>query len=286
MISRPRGKKRSATAPTVFAAAALMMALPQERAHAADWPEDILRGTFTSGPAVRWDGINIGAQMGVTNMDTDFGSSTSQQVAYILRDSTLENEAHPSAWTTLPHSVTNGKNYGIFLGYTYQWDQLVLGFDAAYNRPTSLEGQASDTLNRIVTTSDTVQHDVTISARSRIKLVDYATMRMRAGYAMGQFLPYAFVGGAVGRFNYSTSSTVTSNETPPLPTLPYTFGPVTQTSAKDNAIVGGFTAGLGIDIALLPNVFLRGEWEFVGFAQVNGLRSSINTGRVGIGMRF
>ena len=41
-----------------------------------------------------------------------------------------------------------------------------------------------------------------------------------------------------------------------------------------------------MDVALLPNVFLRGEWEYVGFAQVNGIRSSINTGRVGIGMRF
>ena len=43
---------------------------------------------------------------------------------------------------------------------------------------------------------------------SQMKLIDYGTLRGRAGYAFGQFLPYAFFGGAVGRFNYSTSTTV------------------------------------------------------------------------------
>ena len=40
---------------------------------------------------------------------------------------------------------------------------------------------------------------------SSLKLTDYATFRGRAGYAFGQFLPYAFVGAAVGRMNYSTT---------------------------------------------------------------------------------
>ena len=256
----------------------------QSGARAADWPDDILRGSFTPSPTVRWEGLNLGIQTGLTSMDTDFGGSTGQQVAYILRNSTLENEAHPSQWSTLPHNITNSKNYGLFLGYSYQWDQLDLGFDGAYNKMSSAEAQASDSMTRIVTTADTVQHTVTLSASSTMKLVDYATARMRAGYAFGQFLPYAFVGGAVGRFNYTNSSTVRDSQL--LGGVTTVFGPVTQTDAKNNAIVGGFTAGLGIDVALLPNVFLRGEWEYVGFAQVSGIRSSINTGRVAIGMRF
>ena len=46
------------------------------------------------------------------------------------------------------------------------------------------------------------------------------------------------------------------------------------------------SAGLGMDVALLPNMFLRGEWEFVAFAAVGGIRSNINTGRVGVGVKF
>lgn len=274
--------RRAAALRAGLIAAALVAA--QSGARAADWPDDILRGSFTPSPTVRWEGLNLGIQTGLTSMDTDFGGSTSQQVAYILRNSTLENEAHPSQWTTLPHNITNSKNYGLFLGYSYQWDQLVLGFDGAYNKMSSAEAQASDSMTRIVTTGDTVQHTVTLSASSTMKLVDYATARMRAGYAFGQFLPYVFAGGAVGRFNYTNSSTVRDSQL--LGGVTTVFGPVTQTDAKNNAVVGGFTAGLGIDVALLPNVFLRGEWEYVGFAQVSGIRSSINTGRVALGMRF
>jgi opacity protein-like surface antigen len=261
--------------------AALLAASPHGDAQAADWLDNSLRGSFAPSSSIRWDGINLGVQAGLTSMDTDFGGSTGQQVAYILRNSTLQNEAQPSSWTALPHNITNSRNYGGFLGYSTQYDQLVLGLDAAYNRMSSAEAQASDTMTRIVTTSDTVQHTVTIAAQSSMKLIDYATARFRAGYAYGQFLPYAFVGGAVGRFNYTNTSTVTDIQNPGG-----TFGPVTQTDSKNNAVVGGFTAGLGIDVALLPNVFLRGEWEYVGFAQVSGIRSSINTGRIGIGMRF
>ncbi|HTQ83837.1 MAG TPA: outer membrane beta-barrel protein [Pseudolabrys sp.] len=271
----------------LLAAGGLMFLAPG-RAHAADL--DVLRGSF-SNPFVtssyrRWDGVNLGVQFGITNMSTDFGSSTSSEVAFILRNSTLESEAAPSNWTTLPNDETNGRNYGLFLGYSVQWDQLVVGFDAAYNRASSVDGSASDSINRSVTTSDGVNHNVTITAKSSMNLIDYATLRARAGYAIGQFLPYAFAGGAVGRFNYANTATVTSIETPPAPAAPFTYGPITQSDSKDNAILGGFTAGLGLDVALLPNVFLRGEWEFVGFAQVDGIRSTINSGRIGLGMRF
>jgi opacity protein-like surface antigen len=269
-----------------FAAVGLFLLAP---GHAAAGDMDWLRGSFTSASYSRWEGVNFGVGFGLTNQHTDFGSATSSEVAFILRNTTLENEAHPSDWTTLPADSTNGRNYGLFLGYNVQWDQLVLGVDAAYNRGSSIRNSASDTLARRVTTSDNIQHDVQIDASSTMELVDYATLRARAGYTVGQFLPYAFVGAAVGRFNYTTSATVTSLETALTgapPPAPYTYGPITENNNKDNAIVGGFTVGLGVDVAILPNVFLRGEWEFVGFAQVNGIRTTINTGRVGVGVKF
>ena len=82
------------------------------------------------------------------------------------------------------------------------------------------------------------------------------------------------------------SATVTDDQTPPAPLLPFTFGPVTATNSKDGAIVGGFLAGLGVDVAILPNMFMRAEWEYIAFAPVNGIRANINTGRVGAGLKF
>jgi outer membrane immunogenic protein len=282
------GRRRVARLRVGAAALGLILLAPVG-ASAADLDDSALRGSFSNmfstSSYSRWDGFNFGAHIGLSNMNTDFGNSTSSLVAFILRNSTLENEAAPSNWTTLPSNTTNGRAYGVFLGYNYQWEQLVLGFDLAYNRPSTLESSASDSISRTVTTSDGVQNDVTIAAQSSLKLVDYATLRGRAGYAFGQFLPYAVLGVAAGRFNYTNTATVTVIQTP-SGGVPSTFGPTTDSNNKDGAIVAGFVTGLGLDVAILPNMFLRAEWEFIAFAPVSGIRANINTGRVGIGLKF
>lgn len=284
VAARRRELLCAAAAAALMAMSAALYATP---AAAADWFDDTLRGTFTNNAPVRWDGVNLGATMGLSNMTTDFGNSSSSLIAYSLRNTTVQSEFSPSSWTTLPSNTTNGRQYSIFLGYNVQWSELVLGFDGSYNKPSSLASSASDSIARQVTTSSLVNEALTITAQSSLKLIDYATLRARAGYAMGQFLPYAVVGAAVGRFNYATTATVHDVGTP-LPgstvTAFNTFD--TQSSAKDGAIVGGFVVGLGMDVAITPNVFLRGEWEYVGFAPVSGIRAGVNTGRLGVGLRF
>jgi outer membrane immunogenic protein len=278
-----RSKSRRWRAAFVFAL--LIAPAAFGRANAADLDDSWLRGSFESEREpgyVRWDGVVLGGTLGYTNMSTNFGNAGSSQIAYILRNSTLQNEFQPSSWTTLPKTVTNSMQYGGFLGYNWQMEQLVLGVDAAYNRPSSLSSQASDSLTRLVTTTDAVNHTVTLQTTASLKLVDYATFRGRAGYAFGQFLPYAMLGVAVGRFNYSTSATVTDSQTNPV----NMFGPVTQTDAQNNVIDAGFLAGLGLDVAIMPNVFLRAEWEYIAWGPVNSIKSNLNTGRVGIAVRF
>lgn len=270
------------------AAAGLSMALSTVlaagQARAADWIDDTLRGSYTTSAPVRWDGIHFGATMGLSTMNADYGSSTSSQVAYTLRNTTLESEQHPSTWTTLPTNITNGRQFGAFLGYNMQWQELVVGFDLAYNKPSTLESSTSDTISRVVGLSDGSQDGVTISARGSIKLIDYATARLRAGYAFGQFLPYAAVGVAVGRFNYSLSTDVTVVQGVGGAAQTFIFPTVTQT--RSGIFSAGPLVALGMDVAIVPNVFLRAEWEFAAFAPISGIRATVNTGRVGVGMRF
>ena len=68
---------------------------------------------------------------------------------------------------------------------------------------------------------------------------------------------------AVGRINYNTPS-----------------------GRRDNAFAPGFEAGVGVDVALMPNVFLRAEYEYVLFGPIGDVRSSISTARAGVGIRF
>jgi opacity protein-like surface antigen len=266
-------------------ALALILAAPSG-ADAADMPE-FLRGSYTPSYA-RWDGFYFGGQVSASSMATNFGNATSSEVAYILRNTTLENEFSPSNWTALGSTTTNSLQYGAFAGYNWQWDQLVIGFDFGYGYMSSMFTSASDTLARRVTTSDNIQHDVTITAQSSVRLVDYAALRGRAGYAFGQFLPYAMLGAAVGRFNYSNAAVLTDAQTD-VTTPPGTFLGTfsgSASDAKNNAFAMGFVAGLGMDVQVMPNLFLRGEWEFVAFAPVAGIRTSMNTARVGLGARF
>jgi len=269
----------------VFTLCALLAASVVPAAAVDLLDDSFLRGSLGSGP-VRWDGVVLGGGIAYSAMNSDFGSSTSSQIAFILRNSTLETEDSPSNWTTLPNDTSNAKSFGFFLGYNAQWDDLMLGADIGYNRPLKAGTSATDSIDRIVTTSDGVSHNVNIDASSSTNLIDYGTFRARAGYAFGQFLPYAVIGGAVGRFNYLNTATLTDVQTPSGGGAPSTFGPVTQSEGQNNKFAAGFLYGLGMDVAILPNVFLRGEWEYIGFGAVGGIRSTLNTARVGLGVRF
>ncbi len=105
-------------------------------------------------------------------------------------------------------------------------------------------------------------------------------------------MPYMFGGAAVGIANVNRSATVTSVRTDfpddplatPVPTS--FFGPTTQTDNRLNVFAYGVTAGLGVDAAITPNLFLRGEWEFIQFAPIAGTTIAVNTLRAGIGFKF
>ncbi|HEX5210628.1 MAG TPA: outer membrane beta-barrel protein [Pseudolabrys sp.] len=270
---------------TSMAALALILAAPGA-ALAADMP-DFLRGSYSPSYG-RWDGFYAGGHFGGSAMSNNFGEATRDELAFILRNTTLEDQFSPSNWTVLGSSSTNSLHYGGFFGYNWQWDQLVLGVDVGYTHMSSMANSANETIARTVTTTDHIQHNVTITAQSSIKLIDYAAVRGRAAYAFGQFLPYATLGFAVGRFNYSNTVALSDAQTD-VTTPPGTFlGTFVDSAsdARDNTFQMGFVGGLGMDMQLMPNLFLRAEWELVDFWKVGGILTTVNSGRVGVGARF
>jgi opacity protein-like surface antigen len=105
---------------------------------------------------------------------------------------------HVSQWQILDRKNTSGTSYGGFIGYNWQWDQIVLGAELNVNRPTFTVA-TTGSLSRSVAPGDGLIYHTLIEGSASLRITDYGTIRGRAGYATGIFLPYAALGVAVAR---------------------------------------------------------------------------------------
>lgn len=262
------------------------------QAHAADPAADLggpwLRGSNVYEPGTpvypRWDGLYVGAQAGYSAANFDFAQATQPLIAFILRESALENTGGVSRWAILGKDSTSRPTFGGFVGFNTQWDDVIAGIELNYNFG-SLLGSSSGSLTRVVTPGDSFSYRTTVSSSASMKILDYGTFRGRAGYAFGSLLPYAMLGIAVGRADITRSATVGAIITDANGNQSF-FGPPTLTETQLDKVVYGFSGGLGIDICLLSNVFLRAEWEYVQFVSLNGIKANTNNLRAGLGLKF
>jgi outer membrane immunogenic protein len=256
-----------------------------------------LRGTtpFVPAPPVytRWSGYYVGGQAGFAPGIFSFGASPSSLIADILRFTELENVFHPSQWPSIPQARKSGTSAGAFGGYNSQWDSVILGIEGNYNR-LSLTGTGNDSITRIVTLADDFNYRVTVTSGASLHLAEYATARVRAGYDMDQFLPYFTFGLALARMSYTKFATVSYptpiySLPPPVPPdlpppTPSAFS-ASKVETRNNVLSAGYAVGLGVDVALMPNVFLRGEYEFVNL-QVARMQMALHSFHIGGGLKF
>jgi outer membrane immunogenic protein len=241
-----------------------------------------------------WAGVYIGGQVSYSNAGGDFSNTTQAPLAYSLRELTLEAEQQPSSWPVLGQANHSATGFGGFAGYNTQFERLVLGVEANYDQ-ANLSLIAPNTPISRQTSAGGNTYDVTITGSGSVTDLNFGTLRARAGWALGNFLPYGFAGLAVGHANVNISATVSGIENPqnqpctpsPAPAtpvcVPFSF---TGTAGKNGEWMYGFTFGGGLDVALTRNVFLRAEYEYVQFAPIANLVVDVNTVRGGLGIKF
>lgn len=256
---------------------------------------DVLRGAIPVAPATftRWSGFYVGGQVGYSNALADFSGATQPLLAYSLRELYLETEDNASGWPVLGNASSSGVSFGGFAGYNTQWQDLILGIEADYTQASfsSMAASASP-IGRQVTAGPYLD-DVNITGSGSLHIDDYASLRARAGYVLGNFLPYGFAGFALGWGNYAITSLVEGQQSTTTVPCNAALTPTTcvdfsyaNSAGKNLTLLYGFTAGGGIDIALTPNLFVRGEFEYAQFAPISGIVAEIMTARVGAGVRF
>jgi outer membrane immunogenic protein len=252
---------------------------------------DVLRGSQSVGPAAftNWSGFYAGGQGTYASGGGNFAQATGPLISYLLRNTTVEQDFNISGWQVLGKSDSTTTGFGGFAGYNSQWANVILGLEANYTH-AQWYGSSSDSLARRMDASGTT-YDVSVTGTSSIKLTDYGTLRARAGYVMNNFLPYGFVGFAIGHADITKSATVSDFEYSDstgqligcLSSLPSCA--LTDSDSRSQFIYG-YSGGLGLDWAVTQNIFLRAEYEYIQFVGLGGLDLYLNNVRVGGGLKF
>jgi opacity protein-like surface antigen len=251
----------------------------------------------TIGPATyaRWAGFYFGGQIGYSDAQADFSKATEPLVGYSLRDLELEAQSMPSSFQVLRNGGANVTGFGGFVGYNSQWQDLVLGVEANYTHSPFTIVANSTPISLVVPAGGNTD-SVNISATGSLSMTDYGSLRARAGWILGDFLPYAFGGFALGHGSYTVGTIVSGQQVPagsPLPCTPpgspsgscvdFSFP---NSTGGSGVFFYGFSVGGGLDVAITPNFFLRGEFEYVQFAPISNITASISTVRGGAGFKF
>ncbi len=277
-------------------------------ARAADMP-DFLRGTIPAQPTVtrNWAGWYVGGQADYSATDMNSQSSLVGLTSFIFRNTVLEEPT--SQLTTLGKVAPHGTGFGGFVGRNYQWDDVILGVEANYNYFSNLKGTSASSIGplqysfppgQFTPANDTPTFTVALKGSASAQIKDEMTFRGRAGWAVGDFLPYAFGGVAVGRMDIARSVTSTTNRRDDITstdlfgntvttigqTFPVPSQSTTMSQERTNAFVFGLTAGLGMEYALWNCLFLRGEWEYIKFLSVMNTSINMNSARFGVGYKF
>lgn len=266
-------------------------------ANAADYP--VLRGSqiedvppapsdFGTGPT-NWTGFYFGGYAGYTDTNFDVGRGAANIVANYLRSTTVEAEMQASSLLNMPNFSKRSSTFGGFVGYNYQFGDVVLGLEADYTRHNA-KGSSADSIGRSRTLSDGYSTSVALTGETQAELTDVGTLRVRAGYAMGAFMPFITGGLAIGNGTVTSRATVRvagvdadPSEDPVLQSYSSASG-LLVSSRKNSTMLGG-TVGAGVE-ALFGGLLLRAEAHYVRMEAQGNVVVETTTARVGAGIKF
>jgi outer membrane immunogenic protein len=267
-------------------------------AFGADLGDSLLRGSqawtpnFVPGSPIfyRWEGFYVGGQLGYAGGKADFRQGNSDRAHNVLGFDRLEVEDQASLLAIIREVGAHGSGWGGFAGYNFQFADAIVGLDVNYNS-SDMTLSGSNSVSGSFTSSEDFLHRFTISSKSTVQMTDYGSIRFRGGWSANWFMPYITGGLAVARADVTRSATVTdliSNPTnrPAPPFLPASINAVTQSDIKNADLNFGYALGVGVDVALLPNVFMRGEYEYLRFGDVRGIAVDLSVVRAGAGVKF
>jgi outer membrane immunogenic protein len=203
-----------------------------------------------------------------------------------MRDLLVENEFGLPTRLNLAGKDSTHTGYGVFAGYNIQIDEAVLGIEADFTR-VQLKGVGADRDARRFSASTGYDHNALLTGQASSEINDFGTLRARAGISMGSFLPYVTGGIALGRATTRRTALVDSVDQSPVSPHPVTnqLQAMKAISPKETLALG-YAVGVGVDVAVTPNIMLRAEYQYIHFNDVAGHRIGVNNVRAGASVKF
>jgi outer membrane immunogenic protein len=237
-----------------------------------------------------WGGLYGGIHAGATTADF----KTKELGKTLVDDAYYAHIAHDLAATfvRLGQDFSDQQPHlGGFIGYNMMFEDAMFGVELDYTHmKDKLLGQTSMSDGRRQDRGS-YSDNIGYTAAARAELGDYAILKARGGYAFGRFLPYATAGLVVGRqrlassLNSQYTEYLVDTDTGRLGAI--NAGPTARNSfmSKTGYNYGG-AIGLGLDVAVLDNLMLRAEYQYIGMASYKGLSTAANSFRVGAGVKY
>jgi opacity protein-like surface antigen len=246
-----------------------------QSAQAADLPDlPILRGAVSEGltsSRVNWQGAYIGFQGGYGSANMNLAGTDNSAIYNNQPASGLT----PDRYLSLGKTSGTGSAFGGFAGYNWQFEDVVIGIDASY-----LHGsfKATSTARDL---ANGVGSRFFSNATSTADVHDFGSLRARAGYMVGNFLPYATLGVGLGNVGVVSNATVYDTLSPA----------VASATLRQDRLVYGYSAGLGLDVMLVGCLFFRAEYEYQRITTPIDTANApidigMNTVRAGLGYKF
>jgi outer membrane immunogenic protein len=259
--------------------------------HAADLgPQPVLRGALPSGESTfDWSGLYVGGSGSYSNATNSSPATTSGVPSGLLeltRNTTLGADLARRFFSETRRNQSERTGFGGFVGYNFQYDDVVFGVEADYTR-AKVRGNTSASSGGRFNDSAGIDINYRATSTASYAATDFGTLRGRVGYAWGNALPYvtgglaAFRGSAqrVSRVEGEFIDATTLATISPLNTLQSTNG-------VSERLYFGYALGAGIDYAFSQNIFMRAEFQHMRFPDVSGFNIQVNTAKVGAGVKF
>lgn len=262
---------------------------------------DYLRGAISDAPAyqaapapaastVDWSGFYVGG-----NASFNTGRINTRGAGTNLAMRAFSNLTVTDQIGGLAH-YQDGRDsaggFGAFVGYNMMWDDVVLGVEGEYARTAIERDSPISPIGRRLTpaNSTTLAYDTVLTGGSvKTTVPQYGVLRLRAGWAVGQFMPYASVGVVMA--DARTKSTLQGTLTEYiLNTNTGNWQPSgtvnANVSSKNQTMSWGYAIGAGMDVLLAGNIFLRGKYEFLSFGGRQSTHVGLHTFKAGAGVKF